>query len=164
MQPVLGVDNLGMELLVPLRKRVEAVSNMIVRHVKVDRTRTPQEVLDVTGCRQHTDRKVVKNMPRGECKESDVIFFNVGRFISDNDLEEEFALRGLEAADPYSLAAINEEDPSFADDHPNNVHWKDADGRWCYAIFYRRRGERHVTVHRDPSEWGGDWWFAGLRK
>ncbi|HXF43908.1 MAG TPA: hypothetical protein VNK70_00285 [Candidatus Paceibacterota bacterium] len=163
-QKVLGTDNLGMRLLEPFRQLVEAVSNLIIRRVKVDRSRTPQEALDATGRKQYTNRSVVAAMPRGEGEEVEVIFFNLGRYVSDNDLEKEYELRGLMPADPYSLAAVNGADPAFADERPNGTHWKDADGRWCYAAFDRHWDDgRRVRVNRDGRDWSDDWWFAGLR-
>jgi hypothetical protein len=152
-------------MVATVRKRVEAVSSMIVRHVKVNRNRTPQQVLDATGRKQYTDSKVVKAMPRGEDDETDVHFFKLGRYVSDADLEKEYELRGLKPADPYSLAAVNEADPAFADEYPNGTHWKDTSGNWCYAAFGRwSDDERYVSVYRNDCGWDGDWWFAGLRK
>src|SRR3989338_9632342 len=58
-QKVLGVENLGMEILAPFRARVEALSSLITRRVKVDRARTPQQALDATGRRQYIDNNVV---------------------------------------------------------------------------------------------------------
>ena len=150
------------EMVATFRKRVEAVSNMIVRHAKVNRSRTPEKMLDATSRKQYTDRKVVSAMPLGEGDEADVFFFNLGRYISDADLEKEYELRGLKPADPYAQAAVNEADPAFADDHPNGTHWKDADGKWCYAAFDRWR---NVNVNRyDDYDWLDYWWFAGVRK
>src|SRR3989344_3677712 len=65
-QQALGVENLGMKLLEPFRKLVEDVAGVIVHHVTVDRSRTPQETLDATGCKQYTNPDVVETMPRGE--------------------------------------------------------------------------------------------------
>ena len=159
-------DALVAEMVATVRKRVEAVSSMIVRHVKVNRNRTPQQVLDATGRKQYTDSKVVKAMPKGEGDETDVHFFKLGRYVSDADLEKEYELRGLKPADPYSLAAVNEADPAFADEYPNGTHWKDASGNWCYAVFNQwSGGERGVSVSRDVgNDWDDYWWFAGLRK
>ncbi len=153
------------EFVIAVRKRVEAVSNMIIRHAKVNRNRTTQQVLDATGRKQYTDSKVVKTMPKGEGDEADVFFFKLGRYVSDADLEKEYELRGLKPADSYSLAVINEADPAFADDHPNGTHWKDANGNWCYAAFDRwGGGGRVVDVHRSVDDWVDDWFFAGVRK
>lgn len=136
----------------------------ITRRVVVNRARSPQEVLDTTGRKQYMAKEVVAGMPRGEGEEVEVIFFKVGRYISDGDLEKEYELCGLKPADPFSQAAVNEADPVFADEHPNVTHWKDVNGRWCYSAFFRWRGRRYVSVYRDGSDWHVDWWFTGLRK
>lgn len=163
-QIVLGQPSLGPAWLKVLRERVEVVSAVIVRRVKVDRSRTPQAVLDATGRRQFADRSVVDGMPRGVDDEVDVHFFNLGRWISDEELEKEYDLRGLAPADPFTLAAVNEEDPAFADQRPNGTHWRDAEGRWCFAAFGRWLDERDVSVRRGGDGWVGGWWFAGVRK
>src|SRR3989338_8114210 len=162
-QQALGVENLGMELLAVIRKHVEALSNMIVRRVKVDRTRTPQAMLDATGRRQYTNRKVVDAMPRSEGEEVDVYLFKPrpeaykNGFINDDDLEKEYEFHGLVPADPYSLAAVIEADPAFADKHRNVTHWKDANGKLCYIAFSRWDGERSVGVNRDGRVWFSEW-------
>jgi len=155
---------LAAEFVASVRKRVEMMSKLIVRRVKVNRNRTPQQVFDATGRKQYADSSVVEGMPRGEGEEVDVYFFPGGRYRSDAELEKEFDLYGLKP-DPYAHAAVNEADPAFADKYPNATHWKDADGKWCYAAFYRwDDGERYVNVYRDGSDWNDDWWFAGCRK
>src|SRR3989344_2102144 len=142
---------LAEELVAVVRKYAEAESNLIIRSAKVDRTRTPQQVLDATGRKQYTDRKAVDSMPRGEGEEVEVGFFKLdlsarGGLISDDDLEKEFEFRGIKP-DPYAVAAVNAADPAFADTHPNGTHWKDAQGKWCFATFYRWvGGERNVHV------------------
>jgi hypothetical protein len=163
-QMVFGQSELGAEWLAVLRKRVEAISSMIIRRVKVDPTRSPEQVIDATNRAKYTDGKVVKSMPRGTGEETDIHFFKVGRFISDNDLEKEYELRGLRPADPESLAKVNEDDPAFADSHPNGTHWKDADGKWCFANFDRWSGKRSVDVVRYDNDWDDYWWFAGVCK
>ncbi len=163
-QQVLGDDTLIDEIYTAIRKRVDAISDCIIRTVKVNRKRTPKEVLKATGRTQYVTDSVVAKMPTGEGDEVDVVFFKLGRFVSDNDLENEYALRGLIPADPYSLAAVNEADPAFADEHPNGTHWKDKDDKWCFAAFDRWYDERDVLVNRNGSDWLDDWWFAGLRK
>lgn len=163
-QTAFGQSELGAEWLAVFRNRVEAVSNMIVRHVKVDRSRTPQEMLDATGRKQYTDSKVVEGVPRGEGEEIDVVFFNVGRRLSEDELEQELSYRGLKSADFYSQAQVHIDDPSFADEHPNGIHWKDAAGKWCFASFGLWLDERNVRVNRRDGGWGGGWWFAGVCK
>jgi hypothetical protein len=168
-QQVLGVENLGMMMFTPFRERAEAVSNLIVRTAKVNRSRSQQEAIEATGRAQYTDRRVVDAMPKGEGDEVEVVFFKLdlserNGFISDDDLEKEFELRGLKPADPVSVAAVNEADPAFADEKPHGTHWKDAKGNWCCATFFRWRDERRVHVHRNALAWHAYWWFAGVRK
>jgi hypothetical protein len=171
-QQVLGTENLGMIMFSPFRERAEAVSKMIVHTVaKVDRTKTPKEVLDATGRTQYTDADVVKAMPHGTGEGAEVIFFKPEPgeytrpgFMSDDDLEKALARRGFTAADPYSLATDNIADPAFADEHPNGTHWQDANGKWCFATFNRWHDERYVDVDRSYDAWNDRWWFAGVRK
>lgn len=162
-QQILGVENLGMEIYEVIRKRVEAISDLIVRRVTVDRSQSPQQVLDATGRAQYTDKDVMATMPGGEGAEIEVFFFNLGRYISDADLEREYDLRNLKP-DPYAQAAVNEADPAFADEYPNGTHWKDANGKWCFAAFSRWDGKRDVDVYRSDDVWDDSWWFAGVRK
>jgi hypothetical protein len=148
---------------------VEMVSNLIVRTAKVNRSRSQQEAIEATGRTQYTDREVVDAMPKGEGDEVEVVFFKPdlserNGFISDDDLEKEFELRGLKPADPVSVAAVNEADPAFADEKPHGTHWRDAEGKWCYATFNRWHDLRRVYVNRSDSGWDDRWWFAGVRK
>ena len=168
-QQVLGVENLGMMMFTPFRECAEVVSNIIIRKVKVNRSRSPEATLVATTRVQYTDRKVVDAMPKGEGDEAEVVFFKLNLSkrngcISDDDLEKEFELRELKPADPISVAAVNEADHGFADKHPNGTHWKNADGKWCFATFSRLGGARRVNVDCGGGGWCDDWWFAGLRK
>lgn len=168
-QTVLEQAKLAGEMFEIFRRRVEAVSNLVVRKVKVNRRYSPQGAIEATGRVQYTDRRVVDSMPKGEGDEVEVVFFkpdlsNRNGFISDDDLEKEFELRSLKPADPYTLAAVNEADPTFADEHPNATHWRDADDKWCYAAFDHWYAGRMVCVSRYGCGWSDRWRFAGLRK
>ncbi len=170
-QLALGTDNLGMHLLAPFRKLVEANNDLIVRIVSVNRARSGREAIKATGRNLYVSNDVVDAMPNGKGDQIELVFFKpkAGEytrpgFMSDDDLEKALALRGLGAADPFSVAAHNEADPAFADERPNATHWKDASGRWCYAAFRRWGGERCVFVGRDDGDWVVDWWFVGVRK
>jgi len=155
-----------------VQRRVEAVSGMIVRIVNNVIARTPRVALEATGRQLYVDDDVVATMPKGAKGKAPVYFFkpdpsayDVNGLISDDNVEKEFDRHGLKPVDPYRLAAVNEADPAFADEHPNATHWKGADGKWCYAAFYRwGDGGRSVRVDRDDYDWGGHWWFAGCRK
>jgi len=164
-QEIVGIENLGMECYEPIRKHVEVRSNTIVRRVKVNRNRNGQEAIDATGRRQYAEKSVVNAMPQGEGEEVEVIFFNIGRYVTDDELDKEYELRGLEPVDPYSLSAVNEADPAFADKKPNATHWKDSNNKSCYAAFNQWRGDgRNVNVLRHGDGWLGSWWFGGVRK
>ena len=169
-QMVIGQPELTREQLEVFRRRVEALSNLIVRIAKVNRSRSPQEALDATGRVQYTNRKVVDNMPKASADKVEIVFFKLdlskrNGFISDDDLEKEFELRGLKPADPISVAAVNEDDPAFADKKPNGTHWKDDYGNWYHIVFHRYYCEREVAVYRSDDEgWEDHIWFAGVRK
>ncbi len=163
-QTVLGQDELAGEMFSIFRTRVEAISNLVTRRATVKRNQTGQQAIDVTGRRQYTDKDVVDAMPQGEGEEVEVVFFNLGRYVSDANLDKEYELRGLKPTDPFSLAAVNEADPAFADEKPNSTHWKDSNRKWCYATFYRWSGERSVSVYRNGNGWLDYWGFAGVRK
>ena len=161
-QTVLGQPEFAKEQLAILRRRVEAVSNIIVRKVKVNRSRSPQEALDATGRVQYTNSKVVGKMPKAEADEVEIVFFKPdlserNGYISDDDLAHEFERHGFKPVDPISLAAA---DPDFL----VGTHWKDADGKWNFAAFCRWHGKRKVNVDRNDNDWDGYWWFAGVRK
>ena len=170
-QTVLGMAELAREMFDLLRKRVETLANMITRTVKVDRLRAPQQALEAVGFRQYVDENVVAAMPNGEGEETTVHFFkprpeayDKNGLLTDDKLKAEYELVGLKPADPYSLAAVSESDSAFVDERPNATHWQDADGKWCFAAFGRWGDERSVRVRSDDGDWGGNWWFAGVRK
>ena|SRR3989344_1665272 len=165
-QQVLEIQGgaLADEFVVMLRKRVDAISDMIIRHVTVNRSRTPEQALDATKRTTYLNASVVATMPQGSGDEVEVFFFKLGRYVSDADLDKEYELRGLKPADPYTLAAVNDADPAFADDHPNGTHWKDENGSWYYAAFHSWHDERHVDVLHNDYGWDDGWWFAGCRK
>lgn len=152
------------EMVVVLRKYAEKFCNLFTRFTKVDRSLKPQAILDATGRKQYTDSVIVADMPKGDGDEAEVVFFKLGHFVNDADLEKEYEMRGLVPADPYSLAKVNQDDLAFADEHPNGTHWKNTQGNWCFASFNRWDGERTVDVNRLDSGWHDYWSFAGLRK
>ncbi|NTW14692.1 MAG: hypothetical protein HGA31_06755 [Candidatus Moranbacteria bacterium] len=169
-QQALGQSELADEQFAVLRRRVEMMSNLIVRRTKVDRRRSSQAALDATGRKQYTADEVVNGMPVGDGDEVDVVFFKSEKweytrpgFMSDDDFEKALARRGL-MSDLRAVIAANEDDPEFADNHPNGAHSRDAEGKWCFVAFNRWGGERDVGVNRNDYGWYGNWWFAGVRK
>lgn len=168
-QQAVTAKEFATDLLAVFRKHFERFSNLIVRIVRPDRNRTPKAVLDATGRKQYVTNSVVAEMPRSVGDEVRVVFFKPDRsaynkngWISDENLEKQYELYGLKPVDPFSLAAVNEADPVFADNHPNATHWKNTNGEWCYAAFNRWNDGRRVRVDRLGSGWDDYWWFAGL--
>lgn len=145
-------------------------SNTFTRVVNVNRSRRQWLALEATRRVQYVDHPVVDAMPKGEGDTVEVVFFKPDlsnhndRILTDDELEQEFELRGLKPADPISVAAVNEADRDFADEKPHGTHWKDADGNWYYTTFYRLRNERKLGVGRHNHGWDDRWWFAGIRK
>ncbi len=162
-QTVLGQAELAEEMLGVFRRRIEAISNMIVRHVRVDRSRTPQQAIAATRRVEYCNDVVVKTMPTGEGDEVDVYFVPTKRSVPAAELDAFLAQYGL-VSDPRAQAAVNEADPAFADEIPNGSQWVDAEGEYCYLAFDRWRGLRSVYCSRYGRSWDDSWWFAGVRK
>lgn len=80
--------------------------------------------------------------------------------MGDDHLEIECEKRNCIPADLYSIAAMNEEDMTFADDRPNLTHWKGPDGKWYRLIFDRRESIRRVQVVCNNSDVDGPVWAA----
>jgi hypothetical protein len=152
------------EFLAAVRRHVEFLSNMIVRTVLVKYDRTAQEAIDATYRVKYELCSVVAGMPGGGGKNRrvPVTFFNTGRYMAFDSLDKEYAARCLVPADPYALAAVNEADPAFADEHSNGTYWKDGDGNWCFVAFSCEDGKRCVRVWQDKFVWNGVKWFAGV--
>jgi hypothetical protein len=159
------VDELAQEMYEAPRKRVERHSKMIVRHVTVNRDKTPDEMIDASGRRKYVDKNVYKTMPRQGTgiEEVDVYFFRPGRYLAIDEQEKELAAVGL-VPDYYGQMQVNIDDPSFADEHPNGAQWDNKNGQASFFAFDRDGSERYVYVYRSGFGWCDDWWFAGVRK
>lgn len=165
-QQAFGDPELPKEWLTSLRTRVEAISELIVRHVRKDPSRTNKQVIDSTGRTQHVNKDALATMPRCEGEEEDIYFFPVKRTARLAEVAAAFNRHNLEP-DPEGVAKVNEDDPSFSDQHPNACQWQDEQGLWTYVAFSQRDGVRYVgvdRVRRDNSEWLGRWLFGGRRK
>lgn len=156
-QRALGMPNIGMECFAPLRARAEAMSEIIIRRVKVDRSLTPQQVVNATGRKQYVNRDVLDTMPKGEGNEVDVWFIPTKGFVSAAEAPAFLAQYGL-VEDPRAAAAVNVKDNAFADEHPNAAQW----GKNCYLTFGRWRDERGVYVYRGVSDWRGRGFLSGV--
>ena len=163
-QLALGLKNLGMILLAPLRTEVEKFSKIVRRTVTVDRALSPEAAIAATGRKQYVTAEVLAAMPKGEGDTVVIEFIPLEKWMNNEAVDDKFAEHGLVPVDPFALAAHNAAEPDFASERPCFTHWKNADGNWCYAAFLDWSGERGVNVLRDASGWRVGWWAAGVRK
>ncbi|MCC7160636.1 hypothetical protein IT399_02875 [Candidatus Nomurabacteria bacterium] len=152
--PALIRDQLGV-----LRKYIEVESEVIIRHFRVDRTKTPAELLSACGrVSWYIDETVLASMPMDGPEEGDLVFFPLKSDTPVADIPRVLDERGL-VLDPAALMQVMAEDEALADEHPVGTQWaKDS----C-ACFYRFGDKRRVYVHRRDSCWHGNIWFAGRR-
>ncbi len=145
------------EMAAVFRKHVEAQSEFIIRHVRVDRTRAPMKVINATGRNKYLDDDVVATMPKGEGDEVDVYFIPTKRLIPVNEVAAFLAQYGL-VPDPRAQAAVNEADPTFADKYPNGTQWVND----CYLTCFRWYDERYVLCNRNAYDWNDRWFLSGV--
>lgn len=140
------------------RTYVEAVSKTVIRFVKVDRARTPKQAIDATRRVQYVDADMLAMMPVGTGG-AEAIFVNLGHDVYCDKLDDELGKIGFKLiVDPQGLAAINEDDPAFADERPNCTQWKDQNGNYWCMIFGGWYGERSIGLKR-CDQLGDDLWF-----
>src|SRR3989344_8514950 len=90
-QLALSVDNLGMRMFAVFRELAEKLSGLITRHVKVDRTHTPDQVIDRTGrVRWYIDEQVLAKMPRDGFDEGNVVLFELDYHASVDEFCREY--------------------------------------------------------------------------
>lgn len=163
-QLALGTDNLGMRMFAIFRDIAEKQSKLIIRHVAVDRTRTPEQVINATGrVKWYINEQVLAEMPRDGFPEGEVEFFELDYDPTVNELDREYEARNLKP-DPYALAQVMIDDPAFADERLVAVQWRDKNKYACYVIFDRDGDRRKVYVVRFDCRWGRHYLFAGVRK
>ena len=141
-QTVLGQSEFANEQFAVFRRRVEVLSNLIVR-------------------------KVVDNDPKGD-SDVEIMFFKPepweytrSGFMSEDDYKKCFDRRNLRPADLTSVVAVNEADQVFVEERPHGIYCKDANDNWCYVTIYRRNGKCKVHVRHSATLYDG-WWFAGI--
>jgi hypothetical protein len=167
---VLGQSELADEQFTVFRRRVEVVSNLIVRKVKVNRSRAPQESLNATGRVQYLESECVDAVLKGEGGEVEVVFFKPlpWECINPNSMSKRGITNALERRnlkhDPIAVIAVNEADHAFADNYPHETLWSNDQGNWCnYARFGCWHDERYVTIYRDLGIDLDDRWLVGVR-
>lgn len=138
----------------------------IVRKVKVDRSKTPQQQLAAVNGRQEVDPEVLKTLPAGSnngIEEVEVHLFSLKKDMSPAQLDQEYERLGL-VQDHYAQIAVNIEDPDFVEQHTNVAYW-DRDGKVVSALIFSQSDQgRSVVCIRGETYWGKGVWFAGVKK
>lgn len=166
-QQALGVDNLGMRMFAVFRDIAQTMTGLVVRVVKVNRARSTLDALKACGRILYVNEQVAATAPRGTAKRQKLKYFvprpecYVNGWLSPQKLEDEYKFHGL-AVDLQAQTDDNAANPEFADGKPNACQWKDKDGNWCFATFYRWLDERRVDVSRNDGDWDDLWSFAGI--
>lgn len=202
-QWLLGLKNPTHDAALAFRARVKELSSLHKRQVKVssfEREYQPlEEAARSTGLQLYggyksggpvgfPDFASVEPSPKGTGEEVVLYFFNLPRghryIIDDAHLAHEYARRGLKAADPLSLLALQKEEPDFLSNleklcghhcHFAVTHWRNAHDQWCelqfsskYLVIGRHSYAWHARNKADIEINGGDYseeitFFAGIR-
>ena len=159
-----------------VKERVKTVRIPSYHRVKVDRTVEPEKMLRKAVNWEFintivSDTSILESIPRGTGEEVEVCFFMVNGNFTDDEIERECKKRKLIPADPYSIVAVNMEDPGFAEDKVLSTHWKGVDGVWYRADFWRARarslemyGKFKISICKDLIFYRPGTWFAGIKK
>lgn len=100
-------------------------------------------------------------MPRHGRGRQVVSFFKPGGWTDTKQMVLQYAKRGL-SPNPYAQAAVNLDDPAFADSHANVSFWQDKSGNYYFMIFDSNTyEERHCCVAPLKNSLF-DMWFAGV--
>ncbi len=137
--------------------------DMVIRHVRVDRSRTPIQAIVATGFSLYPGDDIRTTMRRGYGSRVTVVFFKLsGSMIDFYDVKRECQRRWLRPVDPYSLAKVNEDDPDFVREHsPNGTYWLDSVG-WGQIISFNYNDDQRVVESHHADGFAGEWWFAGV--
>jgi hypothetical protein len=157
----------GEVLLRAVHKCVDEL--VILRRVKVDRSRTPQAALAATGQRLMAAPQDVETIPRGKGDTVVIGLFRVlDRYtIQRGDLDMHFKFHGL-IPDPIALAALAEADPAFVDVYTPATQWRGSNGSYYGMSFNKNRGERSILINEmkdhPAAAWSCRFWFGGRMK
>lgn len=150
-----------------LVEMIKELNTEIIRKVKVNREQSPGDALRARARTLYNwnGNSFITEMPKGKGQNALVFFFKLNRRIDDEALEEEYKIRGLVPADPYSLAAVNADDAdwNFSKKYRNVTHWKNNKSEWCSIIFSQQYvSEDRADTNRGNRTYSENIWFAGM--
>lgn len=164
-QKALGNKRLADDMLSTFYRHIDIERPMLVLKAKIDLSLTPYQFLATINAQKNLDLKAVQFIPRVKSDEIEVCFFQLSRYVDDNQLEGEYKLRGLNPADPVSQIAVNIANPSFMQNHSNATHWNPFGLTYYFSTIMA--GFEKPTINIGPCGgvgFGTKWWFAGVRK
>lgn len=171
------------------------VDEIFTRTIVVDRQGSPDVALNPAGWSANTKECDGYSMPTSAAAEVELTFFKLPKQFYINllrelaDIYDQLDLR----PDPYALAFLNREDPSFSTAYPNMVQWGSArardyqggagmlqipqlptDGEYRHLKFRLSDGQTSAqtnsiycgsfTLGWSYKYDGVEWWYAGVRK
>lgn len=185
-------NDLLRNLLHVVKEFAKIVMGFTTERLKVDRSRTPQEAIDtLKGVEQEVEAEVLATMPGGNISlgvvhrtkrddadyslaqtvvvqspsggEGDVFcLFQMEHEATDEEIWEEYRLRGLRPADGYEVCRINEGKSDFTYKYPNVTIWQVGDA-WHFIACYAHLGKFYVRVKAHvKKQWNKGFWFVGV--
>jgi len=157
-------DNLLInELVLVVRKHIEAKSTTIVRPVVVDPKRSAKKVFEdfeLAGRTVNLNDDIVATMPKSEGGKIKVTLF---KSCGIKPVLEQYKIRGLKPANPFDLAKFNEDDPHFSNSHSNVTFWDTRSWLMFRPAPSLDVGQQDPHIHDDYhfGVWTG-WWLAGV--
>ncbi len=134
----------------------------------IDRTLTPEQVLEPIANVIFDNGDLIKTIPNGDGCEATLFFFFLDHWIDCNcndELNLEYANRGLVPCDPYALAKANKDDPMLQRNCPNCTLWKNDSNEWLFIRLYFNSGERRISIHRFKEQnIPKGTWLAGVAR
>lgn len=144
----------------------------VVKTVKVNRYRRPEEAFSLPGWQTNTRECRFSAVPTIDKEEVSVTFFKLepDEVMVGPEFEKVFEMLKLKP-DPYAAAAVNEADPEFARKHPNLTQWWTSAGYQVIMLRGTNYSSPKYVLYcgRVPMGYseiaqGYTWWYTGIPK
>ncbi len=134
----------------------------IVRRVRVNRNQVLRQAIEATNRYQYINEDALVDAPEQniQFEEVDVYFFNLGRFVRADEIDENMLLLNL-VPDLLAQIQVNQDVPSFADQRKNSTQWNRVGMTASYLAFSTWDGKRGIVCDRNDCGCDETWWFAG---
>ncbi|MDB5189462.1 MAG: hypothetical protein JWL82_419 [Parcubacteria group bacterium] len=154
------------DMVATFRRHVEATNDTYELSWGADISKPLDELLNLTGRHVGLPREdIVAMMPRRVGTYGTTVLFKIPRvddpWLDEEDVAEQYAMRGLEPETLDTLAILCTADRSLGDEIPVTSLWRHPSGSW-YHIRVAKFERRSFMV--DEYEGAPDFWYAGRRK